>query len=49
MGAILLERSLLPPYAAAIREKTGLPVFDCTHLITLVDKAIAGGGFNSFL
>jgi len=33
MGAIVLECSLLPPYARAVQEATGLPVFDYTSMI----------------
>ena len=39
IGAILLECSLLPPYAAAVQEATALPVFDFTHLVTMVHGA----------
>lgn len=34
IGAILLECSLLPPYNAAIKRATGLPVFD---FVTMID------------
>lgn len=34
MGAIVLECSMLPPYASALQEATGLPVFD---FITMID------------
>ena len=40
-GAILLECSCLPPYAAAVHEATGLPVFDYITMINHVHAAIA--------
>lgn len=39
IGAILLECSLLPPYAAAVQNVTRLPVFDFTHLVAMVHSA----------
>ncbi len=39
MGAIVLECSLLPPYAQAVQEATGLPVFD---YISMIDYFQAG-------
>jgi len=40
-GAILLECSVLPPYAAAVQEAVGLPVFDYVTMINYVHSAIA--------
>jgi Asp/Glu/hydantoin racemase len=40
VGAIVLECTNMPPYAAAVREATGLPVFDITSLIRLVHSAL---------
>jgi len=37
MGAILLECSLLPPYAKGVADKTGLPVFD---YMTMIDFCV---------
>ncbi|WP_027056441.1 aspartate/glutamate racemase family protein [Mesorhizobium erdmanii] len=49
IGAILLECSLFPPYAAAIQAETRLPVFDFTHLVTLVHSACARTAFSGLL
>lgn len=45
VGAILLECSLLPPYAAAVQAATRLPVFDFTSLVTMVHDACARRAF----
>lgn len=48
-GALLLECSLLPPYAAAIQTEIGLPVFDFTHLVSLVHSACVRTPFSGLL
>jgi hypothetical protein len=40
VGAIVLECTNMPPYAAAIREATGVAVFDITTLIRMVHAAL---------
>jgi hypothetical protein len=40
MGAIVIECSDLPAYSAAIREATGLPVFDWASFIDYVHRAV---------
>jgi len=42
MGAIVLECTDLPPFAAAIRQLTGLPVFDIVTLAYLIYEALSG-------
>jgi hypothetical protein len=39
MGAIVVECSMLPPYAAAVQRETSLPVFD---FVTMIDYVYAG-------
>ncbi|MCK1656388.1 aspartate/glutamate racemase family protein [Bradyrhizobium sp. 151] len=48
-AAILLECSLLPPYAAAVQAAIGLPVFGFTHLVSLVHHACARTPFSGLL
>jgi len=38
----------LPPYAAAVQRATGLPVFDFTHLVTMVHDACVRRPFAGF-
>lgn len=41
LGAIVLECTDLPPFAAAIRRTVGLPVFDIVTLTQMVHEAVA--------
>jgi len=43
VGAIVLECTNMPPYAADIQRETGLPVFDIVSLVTTVHTALAVG------
>lgn len=49
IGAILLECSDMPPYAAAIQAETGLPVFDFTTLIKWLHNAVAQKPYHGFI
>lgn len=48
-GAILLECSDMPPYAAAIQAATGLPVFDFTTLIRYLYTAVCQKPYQGFI
>ncbi|MBN2125671.1 MAG: aspartate/glutamate racemase family protein [Deltaproteobacteria bacterium] len=48
-GAILLECSDLPPYAAAIQRAAGLPVFDFITMIQYVHAALVRKEFHGFM
>src|SRR5205809_3302312 len=41
IGALVLEGTNMPPYPAALRRETGLPVFDIVSLVTLAHRALA--------
>jgi len=47
--AILLECSLLPPYAAAVQEAVGLPVFDYITMINYVFSALVQRPYQGFM
>ena len=49
MRAVLLECSLLPPYAAAVQEALGLPVFDYITMIDYVFSAVVKRRFDGFV
>lgn len=49
VGAILLECSDMPPYAAAIQAKTGLPVFDFITLINWLHYAVAQKPYEGWI
>ena len=42
-GALVLECTNMPPYAADIQRASGLPVFDIVSLVTLAHGALAAG------
>ena len=43
VGALVLECTNMPPYAADVQRETGLPVFDIVSLVTMVHGALAAG------
>jgi Asp/Glu/hydantoin racemase len=43
VGAIVLECTNMPPYAADIQRATGRPVFDIVSLVTMVHGALVAG------
>jgi hypothetical protein len=45
MGAIVFECSMLPPYAKAVQDATGLPVFD---FITMINYFYEGAHRNTY-
>jgi hypothetical protein len=49
MGAVLLECSLLPPYAAAVQEAVNLPVFDYITMINFVFSAVVQRRYSGFM
>lgn len=49
VGAILLECSDMPPYAYAVQEAVGLPVFDFITLIKWLHSAVTQKPYNGFI
>ena len=47
--AVLLECSLLPPYAAAVRHAVSLPVFDYVTMIDFVFNAVVKKTYAGFI
>ena len=43
VGALVLECTNMPPYAADIQRETGLPVFDIVSLVRMAHDALAAG------
>lgn len=48
-GAILLECSDMPPYAAYVQEATGRPVFDFITLINWLHQSVCQKPYNGFI
>ncbi len=46
---ILLECSVLPPYAKAVQEATGLPVFDYITMINYMFNAVVKKQYKGFM
>jgi len=49
VGAIVLECTNMPPYAAAIQREVGLPVFDIHTLVSMVYQAVMRKEFKGFM
>jgi Asp/Glu/hydantoin racemase len=49
VAAILMECSVMPPYAKAVYEQTGLPVFDYITMINYVFNAVIKKTFHGFM
>ncbi|MBW2057623.1 MAG: aspartate/glutamate racemase family protein [Deltaproteobacteria bacterium] len=49
MGALVFECSDLPPFAAAVHEAVGLPVFDFITLVNTVYMAVVKKRYHGFL
>jgi Asp/Glu/hydantoin racemase len=49
VGAVVLECTNMMPYAAAIQEKVGLPVFDIYTLVQMVHLAAVRNAFSGYM
>jgi Asp/Glu/hydantoin racemase len=49
VGAIVLECTNMPPYAAAIQQETGLPVFDIYTFVNMVYQAVVRKEFSGYM
>lgn len=49
LGAILLECTDMPPYAASIQAETNLPVFDTTTMIKFLHNVVAQRSYGGFI
>jgi len=49
IGVILLERSDMPPYAAAIQDAVNLPVYGFTTMVNWVKSAVCRKPFHGYI
>ena len=48
-GAVLLECTILPPFAAGLKQATGLPVFDFIACVEWMHRAVIPKSYHGFL
>jgi len=49
IGAIVLECTNMPPFAKAVQEETGLPVFDIVSLVKYVHSAVVQTEYKGYM
>jgi Asp/Glu/hydantoin racemase len=49
VGAIVLECTNMPPYAAAIQKEIDLPIFDIYTLVVMVYHTVVKKDFSGYL
>ena len=49
IGAIVLECTNMPPFAKAVQEETGLPVFDIVSLVKYVHSALVQTEYRGYM